>query len=133
MKVDFFGYPGSPAPANYLAASGFTSLFSIKEGLRYDSRINPFMATKGQYVQLRAEQGTEASAGKFDAEGRTYFKTGGHFDGTGKRPLYLPWYFGIATRSTPVTSDTLPATTAACALPVPAVSPHVFNVPPAAS
>ena len=26
-EVDFFGYK-SPAPANYLAASGFTSLFS---------------------------------------------------------------------------------------------------------
>ena len=55
-EVDFFGYR-SPAPADYLAASGFTSLFSIKPSLRFDNRNSPFMATKGQYVQLSAEQG----------------------------------------------------------------------------
>ncbi len=53
-EVDFFGYR-SPAPANYLAASGYTSLFSLKPSFRIDNRRyenpnSPFMATKGQYL-----------------------------------------------------------------------------------
>ncbi len=105
-EVDFFGYR-SPAPANYLAASGFTSLFSIKPSLRIDNRIrepnSPFMATKGQYLQLSAEQGWGSFTWtKFDAEGRAYLPTGSRPDGTGKRFFTFRGHFGIATESTPV-------------------------------
>ena len=96
-EVDFFGYR-SPAPANYLAASGFTSLFSIKPSLRWDNRNSPFMATKGQYVQLSAEQGLGSFTWtKFDAEGRMYIPTFSRPDGTGKQFFTLRGHFGIAT------------------------------------
>jgi len=129
-EVDFFGYR-SPAPADYLAASGFTSLFSIKEGLRYDNRDNPFMATKGMYLQLYAEQGTGSFTwSKFDAEGRTYIKTGSRPDGTGKRFFTLRGHFGVATESTPVYERYFAGNYGSLrGFQYRTVSPHVFNVP----
>jgi outer membrane protein insertion porin family len=129
-EVDFFGYK-SPAPADYLAASGFTSLFSIKEGLRFDNRNNPFMATKGMYLQFYAEQGWGSFTWqKFDAEGRTYLTTGSRPDGTGKRFFTLRGHFGITTESTPVYERYFAGNFGSLrGFQYRTVSPHVFGVP----
>jgi outer membrane protein insertion porin family len=129
-EVDFFGYR-SPAPANYLAASGFTSLVSIKPSLRFDNRNSPTMATKGQYVQLSAEQGWGSFTwSKFDAEGRSYFPTGARPDGTGKRFFTLRGHFGIATESTPIYERYFAGNFGSLrGFQYRTVSPHAFNVP----
>ena len=134
-EVDFFGYR-SPAPANYLAASGFTSLFSIKPSLRidnrgYDNRNSPFMATKGQYLQLSAEQGFGSFTWtKFDAEGRAYLPTGSRPDGSGKRFFTFRSHFGIATESTPVYERYFAGNFGNLrGFQYRTVSPHVFGVP----
>ncbi len=134
-QVDFFGYR-SPAPANYLAASGFTSLFSIKPSLRidnrrYDNRSSPFMATKGQYLQFSAEQGFGSFTWtKFDAEGRAYLPTGSRPDGSGKRFFTFRSHFGIATESTPVYERYFAGNFGNLrGFQYRTVSPHVFDVP----
>jgi outer membrane protein insertion porin family len=129
-QVDFFGYR-SPAPANYLAASGYTSLFSIKPSLRFDNRNSPFMATKGQYLQLSAEQGWGSFTwSKFDAEGRVYLPTGSRPDGTGKRFFTLRGHYGVATESTPVYERYFAGNFGSLrGFQYRTVSPHVFNVP----
>ena len=103
-EVDFFGYR-SPAPADYLAASGYTSLFSLKPSRSttgFDNRNSPFMPTKGQYVQLSTEQGLGSFTWtKFDAEGRAYIPTFSRPDGTGKQFFTFRGHFGIATETTP--------------------------------
>ena len=66
------GLHKSPAPANYLAVSGFTSLVSLKPTLRCGDNCNsPSHAHQlGQYVQLSTEQGFGSFTWtKFDAEG----------------------------------------------------------------
>ncbi len=101
-EVDFFGYK-TPAPADYLAASGYTQLYAIQPSLRFDNRNNPFMATKGQYANFSVEQGFGSfTFSKFDAEGRMYIPTFHRPDGTGKQFFTLRGHFGIATQSTPV-------------------------------
>lgn len=134
-EVDFFGYQ-SPAPANYLAASGYTSLFAIKPSLRldnrrFDNRNSPFMATKGQYLQLSAEQGFGSFTWtKFDAEGRAYLPTGSRPDGTGKRFFTFRSHFGVATESTPVYERYFAGNFGSLrGFQYRTVSPHVFNVP----
>ncbi len=129
-EVDFFGYR-SPAPANYLAASGFTSLFSIRPSLRYDNRNNPFMATKGQYVEISAEQGFGSFTWtKFDAEGRMYIPTFSRPDGSGKQFFTLRGKFGIATESTPVYERYFAGNFGSLrGFQYRTVSPHVFDVP----
>ena len=100
--VNFFGYK-TPAPADYLAASGFTQLYAIMPSLRFDNRNNPFMATKGQYANFSVEQGFGSfTFTKFDAEGRMYIPTFSRPDGTGKQFFTIRGHFGIATESTPV-------------------------------
>jgi outer membrane protein insertion porin family len=129
-EVDFFGYR-SPAPANYLAASGFTSLFSIKPSIRFDNRNNPFMATKGQYLQLSAEQGFGSFTwSKFDAEGRVYIPTGSRPDGTGQRFFTLRGHYGVASEATPVYERFFAGNFGSLrGFQYRTVSPHVFNVP----
>jgi outer membrane protein insertion porin family len=101
-NVNFFGYK-TPAPAQYLAASGDSSLFSLRPSLRFDNRNSPFQATKGQYAEFSFEQGWGTYTwSKFDAEGRAYFETGSRPDGTGKRFITARGHFGITTQSTPV-------------------------------
>jgi len=100
--IDFFGY-NTPAPADYLAASGMTDLFSLRPSIRFDNRNSPFMATKGQYLELAFEQGWGTfTFPKFDAEGRVYMPTGSRPDGSGKRFFTLRGHFGIAGQQTPV-------------------------------
>jgi outer membrane protein insertion porin family len=129
-EVDFFGYK-SPAPADYLAVSGFTSLVSLKPTLRWDNRNSPFMPTKGQYVQLSAEQGFGSFTwSKFDAEGRMYLPTFSRPDGTGKQFFTLRGHFGIATDTTPVYERYFAGNFASLrGFYYRTVSPHVFNVP----
>jgi outer membrane protein insertion porin family len=134
-EVDFFGYR-TPAPANYLAASGFTSLFSLKPSFRIDNRRfenpnSPFMATKGQYVQLSTEQGWGSFTWtKFDAEGRAYLPTGSRPDGTGKRFFTFRGHFGIATEGTPVYERYFAGNFGSLrGFQYRTISPHVFDVP----
>jgi outer membrane protein insertion porin family len=129
-EVDFFGYK-SPAPADYLAASGYTSLFSIKPSLRYDNRNSPFMATKGQYVQISAEQGFGSFTWtKFDAEGRMYIPTFSRPDGTGQQFITLRGHFGVATSSTPVYERYFAGNFGSLrGFQYRTVSPHAFDVP----
>ncbi len=101
-NVNFFGYK-TPAPAQYLAASGDSTLVSLRPSLRFDNRNSPFQATKGQYAEFSFEQGWGTFTwSKFDAEGRAYFETGSRPDGTGKRFITARGHFGISTQSTPV-------------------------------
>jgi len=129
-EVDFFGYR-SPAPANYLAASGFTSLFSIRPSLRWDNRNSPFMATKGQYVEISAEQGFGSfTLSKFDAEGRMYIPTFARPDGSGKQYFTLRSKFGVATESTPVYERYFAGNFGSLrGFQYRTVSPHAFDVP----
>jgi outer membrane protein insertion porin family len=134
-EVDFFGYR-TPAPANYLAASGYTSLFSLKPTFRLDNRRfenpnSPFMATKGQYLQLSTEQGWGSFTWtKFDAEGRAYLPTGSRPDGTGKRFFTFRAHFGVATETTPVYERYFAGNFGSLrGFQYRTVSPHVFNVP----
>jgi outer membrane protein insertion porin family len=100
--INFYGFR-TPAPAQYLAAAGESTLLSLRPSLRFDNRNNPFMATKGQYAEFSFEQGWGTFTwSKFDAEGRTYFTTGSRPDGTGKRFFTLRGHFGIASQGIPV-------------------------------
>jgi outer membrane protein insertion porin family len=129
-EVDFFGYR-SPAPADYLAASGLTSLFAIKPSLRFDNRNSPFMPTKGQYLQLSFEQGFGSFTwSKFDSEGRVYLPTGSRPDGTGQRFFTLRGHFGVTTDGTPVYERFFAGNFASFrGFQYRTVSPHVFNEP----
>jgi outer membrane protein insertion porin family len=129
-EVDFFGYQ-VPAPADYLAASGFTSLVSLRPSLRLDNRNSPFMATKGQYLEVSAEQGFGSfTFTKFDAEGRVYIPTGSRPDGTGKRFFTLRAHYGVATESTPVYERYFAGNFGNLrGFQYRTVSPHAFGVP----
>jgi outer membrane protein insertion porin family len=129
-EVDFFGYK-APAPANYLAASGFTSLYSIRPSLRWDNRNVPFMATKGQYVEISAEQGWGSFTwSKFDAEGRMYIPTFTRPDGSGKQFFTLRGKYGIATESTPVYERYFAGNFGSLrGFQYRTISPHAFDVP----
>jgi outer membrane protein insertion porin family len=129
-EVDFFGYK-SPAPANYLAASGFTSLYSIRPSLRFDNRNNPFFPTKGQYVEVYTEEGWGSfNFTKFGTEGRVYLPTGSRPDGTGTRFFELRGSFGIATETTPIYERFFAGNFASLrGFQYRSVSPHAFGVP----
>ena len=129
-EVDFFGYK-SPAPADYLAASGYTQLYAIMPSLRIDNRNNPFMATKGQYLNFSAEQGFGSfTFTKFDAEGRMYIPTISRPDGTGKQFFTLRGHYGIATESTPVYERYFAGNFGSLrGFQYRTVSPHAFGVP----
>lgn len=101
-EVNFYGYR-SPAPADYLAASGHTFLSTIRPSLRFDNRNAPFMPNKGQYLEFSYEQ----AFGSFfypkgEVEGRTYFTLGSRPDGSGKRILTFRGHLGATGRDTPV-------------------------------
>ena len=101
-NVDFYGYR-SPAPADYLAASGHSTLVTIRPSLRFDNRNSPFMPNKGQYLEFSFEQGFGTFIyPKAEVEGRTYFTLGSRPDGSGKRILTFRGHFGITGQDTPV-------------------------------
>ena len=100
--VNFYGYT-SPAPADYLAVSGHTNLFTVRPSLRFDNRNSPFMTNKGQYLEFSYEQGWGSfTYPKAEIEGRTYITTGQRPDGSGKRILTLRGHVGATGRDTPV-------------------------------
>lgn len=100
--VDFYGYR-TPAPADYLAATGHTLLASLRPTLRFDNRNSPFMPNKGQYLEFAFEQGWGTfTYPKAEVEGRTYFTTGSRPDGSGPRILSFRGHFGVTGRDTPV-------------------------------
>ena len=130
-EVDFFGYR-SPAPADYLAASGFTSLFSIKPSLRFDNRNSPFMATKGQYVQLSTEQGWGSFTWtKFDAEGRSLsFRPSAAPTAPASSSSRCEAISGSRPRSTPVYERYFAGNFGSLrGFQYRTVSPHAFDVP----
>jgi outer membrane protein insertion porin family len=129
-EVDFFGYR-TPAPADYLAASGYTQLYAIMPSLRIDNRNNPFMPTKGQYANFSVEQGFGTfTFTKFDAEGRMYLPTFSRPDGTGQQFFTLRGHFGIATDTTPVYERFFAGNFGSLrGFQYRSVSPHAFGVP----
>ncbi len=129
-EVNFFGYR-TPAPADYLAASGYTQLYAIMPSIRIDNRNNPLMPTKGQYANFSVEQGFGTfTFTKFDAEGRMYFPTRSRPDGTGKQFFTLRGHFGVATESTPVYERFFAGNFGSLrGFQYRTVSPHAFGVP----
>lgn len=100
--VDFYGYR-TPAPADYLAATGHTTLATLRPTLRFDNRNSPFMPNKGQYLEFAFEQGWGTFMyPKLEVEGRTYFTTGSRPDGSGPRILSFRGHFGVTGHDTPV-------------------------------
>ncbi|WP_406701084.1 BamA/TamA family outer membrane protein [Singulisphaera sp. Ch08] len=100
--VNFNGYK-TPAPAEYLAATGHTTLATLRPTLRFDNRNSPFLPNKGQYLELSFEQGWGTfTYPKAEIEGRTYFTTGSRPDGSGPRILSFRGHFGVTGRDTPV-------------------------------
>ncbi len=100
--VNFYGFR-TPAPADYLAASGHTVLASLRPTLRFDNRNNPFIPNKGRYLELSFEQGWGTfTYPKVELEGRTYFTTGSRPDGSGPRILSLRGHLGFTGHDTPV-------------------------------
>ncbi len=129
-EVDFFGY-ATPAPADYLAANGYTSLFSIKPSIRFDNRNSPFMATKGQYLQLSTEEGFGSFTwAKFDAEGRVHIPTFHRPDGSGQQFFTIRGHYGVTTESTPIYERYFAGNFGSLrGFQYRTVSPHAFGVP----
>jgi outer membrane protein insertion porin family len=128
--INFYGFR-TPAPAQYLAAAGESTLLSLRPSIRFDNRNSPFMATKGQYAEFSFEQGWGTFTwSKFDAEGRTYFTTGSRPDGTGKRFFTLRGHFGIASQGIPVYESYFAGNFGSLrGFQYRTVSPHALGVP----
>src|SRR5262249_8071691 len=129
-EVDFFGYR-TPAPADYLAASGYTTLYALLPSIRFDTRNSPFLTTKGQYLNFQVEQGWGTfTFTKFDAEGRVYIPTYSRPDGTGKQFFTLRGHYGVASESTPVYERFFAGNYGSLrGFQYRTVSPHAFGVP----
>jgi outer membrane protein insertion porin family len=92
-----------PAPAEYLAAQGHTTLATIRPSLRLDNRNDPFSPNAGYYLEAAFEQGWATfNFPKFTIEGREYFTTGSRPDGSGKRVLTFREFYGVTGPDTPV-------------------------------
>jgi outer membrane protein insertion porin family len=101
-NVNFHGFR-TPAPADYLAASGHTTLGTVRTSLRLDNRNDVFSPNRGSYAEMAFEQGWgNFTFPKFTVEGRQYFTTGSRPDQTGKRFFTLRGFFGVTGRDTPV-------------------------------
>jgi outer membrane protein insertion porin family len=100
--VDVYGFR-FPAPAEYLAVSGHTTLATIRPSVRFDNRNDPFSPSAGSYVEFAFEQGWGTfTYPKVTIEGRTHFMTGSRADGSGKRVLTLRGFYGATGRDTPL-------------------------------
>lgn len=100
--VTFNGYR-TPAPADYLAASGHTFLASLRPSLRFDNRNNPIMPSRGSYAEFAFEQGWgNFTFSKVTAEGRQHFTLRQRPDGSGPHILTLRGVFGVTGPDTPV-------------------------------
>jgi outer membrane protein insertion porin family len=99
VNITGFTYP---APAEFLAIAGHTTLASLRPSLRFDNRNDPFAPNKGQYVEFAFEQGWGTfTFPKATVEGRKYFLLGSRPDGTGKRIFTVRGFFGATGRDTP--------------------------------
>ncbi len=100
--VDISGFR-YPAPALLLAASGHSTLISLRPSFKIDTRDNPFLTSSGRFMELAYEQGFGTfNFGKLTAEARQYFTTGSRPDGSGKRVLTIRGFFGAASLDTPI-------------------------------
>lgn len=91
-----------PTPAQFLAAEGNTLLASLRPSVRYDNRNDPFLPSKGQYLEAAFEQGWGTfTYPKFTVEGRTHFTVWQRPDQTGKQIFTLRGFFGVTGRDTP--------------------------------
>jgi outer membrane protein insertion porin family len=91
-----------PAPAEYLAMSGHTTLATIRPSIRYDNRNDPFAPNRGHYIEAAFEQGWGTfTFPKLTIEGRQYFTLGSRPDGSGKRILTARGYYGVTGTDTP--------------------------------
>lgn len=101
-NVNFYGYRW-PAPADYLAASGNSTLFGIRPSIRFDNRNDPMLPNKGQYLEMAFEQGFGTfTFPVFTAEARQYFTVWSRPDGSGKQILTMRGFLGVAGQDTPV-------------------------------
>ncbi len=100
--VNFTGFQ-IPAPAEYLAAQGHTTLATIRPSLRFDNRNNPFAPNQGYYFEGAFEQGWGTfTYPKLTLEGRQYATLGSRPDGSGKRILTFRQFYGVSGPNTPV-------------------------------
>lgn len=100
--VNFTGFK-YPAPADYLAAAGHSTLATLRPSLRFDNRNDPFATTAGQYLEFAFEQGWGTfTFPKLTVEGRQYLTLGSRADGSGKRFMTFRGFFGVTGRDTPV-------------------------------
>jgi len=100
--INFNGFK-TPAPADFLAASGHSLLASLRPSIRFDNRNDPMAPNKGQYLEFSYEQGWGTfTYPKVEVTGKQYFTTGSRADGTGKRILTFRGTFGATGRDTPV-------------------------------
>ncbi|HWE37159.1 MAG TPA: POTRA domain-containing protein [Isosphaeraceae bacterium] len=100
--VTFNGFR-TPAPADYLAASGHTLLATIRPSIRFDTRNDLYMPTRGSYAEAAFEQGWgNFTFSKFTVEGRQHFLLRSRPDGTGPHILTMRGFFGITGPDTPV-------------------------------
>ena len=100
--VDIHGFK-YPAPADFLAVAGHTTLATIRPSIRFDNRNSPTAPTKGTYAEAAFEQGFGTfSFPKFTLEGRQVFTTGSRPDDSGKRTFTARGFFGITGRDTPL-------------------------------
>ena len=105
MRVEDVTFNGfrTPAPADYLAASGHTFLASLRPSIRIDNRNNPIMPSRGSYAEFAFEQGWgNFTFSKFTAEGRRHFTLRQRPDGSGPHILTIRGVFGISGPDTPV-------------------------------
>jgi outer membrane protein insertion porin family len=100
--VDVHGF-SYPAPAEYLAVSGHTTLATIRPSLRFDNRNDAFSPNRGSYLEFAFEQGWgDFTYPKVSVEGRTHFTLGSRADGSGKRTLTLRGFYGATGQDTPL-------------------------------
>ncbi|MBX6315313.1 MAG: BamA/TamA family outer membrane protein, partial [Isosphaeraceae bacterium] len=127
--VQFHGF-NTPAPADFLAAAGHTALYTIRPSLRFDNRNDPFVATKGQYLEVAFEQGWGTfTYPKITAEGRIHIPTGRRPDGSGVRFLTLRGFYGATGRDTPVYERFYAGDFRSMrGFAYRGVGPHIFNV-----
>ena len=130
-EVDFFGYQSRRPPPIIWPPADLRRLFSIRPSLRWDNRNVPFMPTKGQYVEISAEQGWGSFTWtKFDAEGRMYIPVWNRPDGSGKQFFTLRGKFGIATETTPIYERYFAGNFGSLrGFQYRTISPHAFDVP----
>ena len=100
VNVYRFSYP---APAEYLAVSGHTTLATLRPSIRFDNRNDPFSPNRGGYLEAAFEQGWGSfTFPKVSLEGRTHFTTGSRADGSGKRVLTMRGFVGATGQDTPL-------------------------------